>query len=497
MPIHLHPVARCSVPFNRIFLLLLLGSLFASPTAFAGTIVIVKNSLGGDGSFDFVTDVPGLETTVQTQDGTGSVSVGDVPAGVYSIVENVPPGWILDSASCDDGSLPDAVDLADDETVSCTFNNITNVADWQVTKYWNRGSLSTVTVTLTCDGIAPVSGIATPNLPLTLTATGWDTGATSCVVTEDVPDGTFEEYSTDCSVDDVVNATTYICDIGNSESFASFAVRKNFADRNDVTPVTLHMDCNDGETAEQQLTVFPVVNDFGQATLEANFEVSKFTPGQMDCTIYEEPVGGYTAFYECGSVNNPDQECTNGENSPLDQFGDGPCYFEDVDSSGAYDSLNFCNIRNVPNPGEVLITKEWSVEGAGGNALKFEARINIESTDFFDGATACNGNKFCGSVIFDDGPDSETRSVTVYPTFKGATILVDETLHDSAFESVNDCGGTVTVYPMGYEGNDGPADCTFTNTAFFKSIPTLNQHGMAILLLLMLGIGMVGFRRFA
>ena len=31
---------------------------------------------------------------------------------------------------------------------------------------------------------------------------------------------------------------------------------------------------------------------------------------------------------------------------------------------------------------------------------------------------------------------------------------------------------------------------------FFEGIPTLNQYGLAILALLMLGVGFVGFRRF-
>ena len=35
-----------------------------------------------------------------------------------------------------------------------------------------------------------------------------------------------------------------------------------------------------------------------------------------------------------------------------------------------------------------------------------------------------------------------------------------------------------------------------TNTVFFEGIPTLNQYGMAIMALLMLGVGFVGFRRF-
>ena len=38
--------------------------------------------------------------------------------------------------------------------------------------------------------------------------------------------------------------------------------------------------------------------------------------------------------------------------------------------------------------------------------------------------------------------------------------------------------------------------CEFTNTVFFEGIPTLSQYGLAIMALLMLGVGFVGFRRF-
>ena len=41
------------------------------------------------------------------------------------------------------------------------------------------------------------------------------------------------------------------------------------------------------------------------------------------------------------------------------------------------------------------------------------------------------------------------------------------------------------------------ADCTIYNTVFFEGIPTLSQWGMAIMALLMLGVGLVGFRHIA
>ena len=43
---------------------------------------------------------------------------------------------------------------------------------------------------------------------------------------------------------------------------------------------------------------------------------------------------------------------------------------------------------------------------------------------------------------------------------------------------------------------DGGAACTMTASVFFEGIPTLSQYGLAIMALLMLGLGFVGFRRF-
>jgi hypothetical protein len=43
----------------------------------------------------------------------------------------------------------------------------------------------------------------------------------------------------------------------------------------------------------------------------------------------------------------------------------------------------------------------------------------------------------------------------------------------------------------------GSSSCSITNTVFFEGIPTLSPLGMAFMAMLMLGVGLVGFRRFA
>jgi len=47
----------------------------------------------------------------------------DVVAGAYMVTESVPEGWIQASATCNDGSTPDNINVSEGETVTCTFVN--------------------------------------------------------------------------------------------------------------------------------------------------------------------------------------------------------------------------------------------------------------------------------------------------------------------------------------------------------------------------------------
>jgi hypothetical protein len=89
-----------------------------------------------------------------------------------------------------------------------------------------------------------------------------------------------------------------------------------------------------------------------------------------------------------------------------------------------------------------------------------------------------------------EGPGSTTHSFVVVPTlYTGANCSVDEYVYDSAIEKDNKCKNILVKA-------GGSPSCTITNTVFFEGVPTLSQYGMAILALLMLGMGFVGFRRF-
>ena len=47
----------------------------------------------------------------------------EVASGAYSVVETVPAGWDLTSATCDQGETPASLDVGPGETVTCSFTN--------------------------------------------------------------------------------------------------------------------------------------------------------------------------------------------------------------------------------------------------------------------------------------------------------------------------------------------------------------------------------------
>lgn len=104
-----------------------------------GSITIIKNTIGGDGTFTFTSDFGVSELT--TEENTASQKVEDLLPGTYAISENVPEGWDLTSAVCDDQSDPSAIKLSENENVTCTFTNTKKPELGKVFGFkWNDGN---------------------------------------------------------------------------------------------------------------------------------------------------------------------------------------------------------------------------------------------------------------------------------------------------------------------------------------------------------------------
>jgi hypothetical protein len=86
-----------------------------------GTIVVKKTTdpAGAATSFSFTGDLGAFSLG-----DAGTHSVSDLTVGTYAVSETAVAGWDLASSSCDDGSAVDAIELAADETVTCTFANV-------------------------------------------------------------------------------------------------------------------------------------------------------------------------------------------------------------------------------------------------------------------------------------------------------------------------------------------------------------------------------------
>ncbi|MEM7532304.1 MAG: SdrD B-like domain-containing protein [Chloroflexota bacterium] len=94
-----------------------------------GSLVIVKNTVGADGTFDFTSNDLGsgalngggfqLTTTVNT----ASTTFDGLVAGTYHVTETVPAGWSLTGASCSNGDNLSSISVSVGQTVTCTFTN--------------------------------------------------------------------------------------------------------------------------------------------------------------------------------------------------------------------------------------------------------------------------------------------------------------------------------------------------------------------------------------
>jgi hypothetical protein len=236
---------------------------------------------------------------------------------------------------------------------------------------------------------------------------------------------------------------------------ALFHVTKTFSDGSDYE-VEVMLTCNSG------------------LPLEQTFTIAGGDPDGVTFVVTDIPESGATC--EVTESGGPDGYTTvlNG--------GDG-CTWEEV-VVGRFR----CDIDNVANPATYTVEKEWAVFQDGGDVVIPLADVTIE----------------CDSVIlnddawFDDGTwylsdhlgDGESLMAYVDVTDESATCSATEDIDQSGVESVAlGCSGTTL-------SAGGSHTCVFRNTVFFEGIPTLSQYGLALLVLLTLGVGFVGLRRF-
>jgi hypothetical protein len=247
-----------------------------------------------------------------------------------------------------------------------------------------------------------------------------------------------------------------------TDTRATFNVTKDFNDNNPAY-VDVQIDCNSGQILDQDKQI--AEGDGVQ------FVVTEFTAGITDCTITEDAFIGYEALYNDGSES--------AVNCSYDNIGNGA----DVQ----------CVITNTLQPVAVEVFKEWIFEGEGGDVIdeRFQIELVCRGIILNEGAENLGGGYW--SLTF-NGEGEDNFKAFVLPRWDGSTYCdVNENVFDSSVESdTSDCEGDNQLHPTVNNGDS----CTVVNTVFYEGIPTLSQYGMAILALLMLGVGFVGLRRF-
>lgn len=100
-------------------------------------ITVVKNAIGGDATFDFMTTGVGFGPSAQltTVAGTASEAFANLdPDLTYTIAEtSVPAGWAMTNAICDNGDPINNITPNAGEEITCTFTNNKPVAQIDVT----------------------------------------------------------------------------------------------------------------------------------------------------------------------------------------------------------------------------------------------------------------------------------------------------------------------------------------------------------------------------
>jgi hypothetical protein len=269
-------------------------------------------------------------------------------------------------------------------------------------------------------------------------------------------------------------------------------VTKDFTDDN-KSEVSVHLRCNAGTILN------PDFDQLSDPAANGTFDTVGFIVYNIpsigaDCTVFEDPVpSGYAASYLAGAAPGAEYD----DLGELDD--DEGCFYTAL-KSGEF----FCDVTNTGEPAMFTVYKEWIVHGTGGGS---------EVVEEADVTITCDSEIF-ENKLGDDADENEVQGVVIPPTLPGGDWMMKGTLGDDEFMTAKvdtsdgeaNCSASESIQESGVESIDdcaksrelGPgesANCKFINTVFFEGIPTLNQYGMALMMLLMLGLGFYTFRK--
>jgi hypothetical protein len=366
------------------------------------------------------------------------------------------------------------------KSITCTYTNRLNKASLKLQKAWD-GSLAGDTALLNLDGAADDTDISTAT-----GTSGTDTGNTADIValagetvvlSETLGDGNAADYAASLFCTGAANAPAYApgattakllidpsdrditCTYTNTLVVqpTTFLVTKDFDDDNEAA-VEVKISCNTGVPLEQTKKI--------TEQQHVEFVVRDFKSGELDCDISEVVPEGYLATYSASSLG--------GNAGSIGQDSSG-CHYGKV-VNGRFS----CHIVNALQKARVDVTKIW-----------FDVKEEFNNPTFASAEWVCTPvarGSDRGTLWF-QGTES-TDSFHIYPYWKGGSVckVTERVSEGGVLSDDSDCASIVV--PPG-----GRGECTIENTRLYEGIPTLSQYGLALLALLMLGVGVIAFRR--
>jgi hypothetical protein len=345
-------------------------------------------------------------------------------------------------------------------------------AVFEVAKDFTDDNPASVTMSLSCTSgtVSPPVQVSEGN-PQTLEVIGFETapeGVTACTVSESgLPEGYYQKSATpDCAIAVVEHDGNYPeCVIENAPLRATFEVTKNFTDDNPAD-VEVSISCNTGLPLEQTTSISEVNGG-------VTFVVTDFQPGAMNCRISEMVPIGYEQAYSAEGTSA----------SSTNQDG---CSFTQV--QGGNDDR--CEITNTLLAVDVEVHKEWIDEHP---ELLLPTWVEVHYScnapifkPFGPGADGSDGDTYQFSLYISP---NQPGVVEVFPHWDGSTTCsVTETPQAGVIHDSSACEA-IPLSP----GQGGT--CTIVNTRFFEGIPALGRNSLALLVLLITGIGLMALRR--
>ncbi|KAB2922409.1 MAG: IPTL-CTERM sorting domain-containing protein [Candidatus Contendobacter sp.] len=256
-----------------------------------GSLTVVKNTTGGDGSFAFTSTIPSATTfTLATAGNTAQRAFPNLAPGTYSVSETVPAGWDLTSATCSDGSNPASINLAAGENVTCTFANR------------QRGSLTVVKNTTGGDG----SFAFTSTIPSATSFTLATAGNTAQRAFPNLAPGTYSVSETVPAGWDLTSAT---CSDGSNPASINLAAGENvtctFANRQRGS-LTVVKNTTGGDGSFAFTSTIPSATTFTLATVgnTAQRAFPNLAPGTYSVSE-TVPAGWDLTSATCSDGSNP------------------------------------------------------------------------------------------------------------------------------------------------------------------------------------------------